>query len=101
MAKIIYGGDAANISQLEYGDCMTTELLNCAIGELLPEAYITKQRITVLMTNTQLMQLQPDYEKLYAMIYFMPIDTYESKRKAQLATISCNDKVIKIYTHKG
>lgn len=100
MATVIYGGDAANISQLEDGDCMTVRLLNDAIGKLLPEAYITKQRINIIMTNTQLMQLRPDYERLYAMIFFMPIETYESKRKAQQATISCNNKVIKIYTHK-
>lgn len=98
--EIFYGGDALSQSQLEPGDVMTTELLNEAIKKLLPYAYISKKRIGVLLTNTQLLQIHPYGGEMLAMIYFLPINTYHSNKKAQEAIISCGEKTIKIYTSK-
>jgi len=100
MKKIFYGGDARKINQIGAGDVMYVELLDNAITELLAEAYLTKSRINVTLTDVQLMQIHPKREELTAMIYFIPIKTYHSDKRIQKAIITCNEKIIKIYTAK-
>jgi hypothetical protein len=95
----LYGGDAVNSGDLCPGDIMTTDLLNEAIKEMLQESYLSQQRINVTLTDTQLMQIKPKREELFAMIYFLPINTYSDDSTIQEAIVSCNNKLIKIYTY--
>lgn len=96
----MYGGDAYNTDDLECGDEMTIWLINNAIAKLLPEAYLGHQRINVMLTDIQMMQIKPKREELYAMIYFLPINTYDSNEEVQEAILSCGKTLIKIYTSK-
>lgn len=98
MEKKLYGGDAKKIKELSWGDEMNVDLIDEAITMLLPKAYISKKRIKVLLTFKQLAQIKPNKNELTAMIYFMPIETYSSNKKIQVAYISNGEDLIKIYT---
>jgi len=98
--KRLYGGESQEKLTLYSGDVMYVDLLNESIKILLKEAYITESRISVLLTEDQLIQIKPSNNEFFAMIYWMPIKTYFSNSKIQVGYVKCNNKQINIYTYK-